>query len=114
MNPESSFCAKVKELRKNRKMTQYDLADATGISRVTITRYENGTRTPTIDNLTTLATFFGVTVDDLAGINTTIESSPIGSLTDEEKELLRLFRLCSDRNQAKIVAYADGILAAKK
>lgn len=114
MNSDTVFSTKLKELRKGRKMSQYELSDATNISRVTITRYENGTRMPTMDNLTTLASFFGVTVDDLAGIDTTIKDSPIGSLTEEEQELIRLYRDCSDRERAKVVAYADGILSKHK
>lgn len=95
-------------------MTQEQLSQELHIARPTITKYEAGDRMPTTENLSIIANYFGVTIDDLAGIKTDIKEAPLGSLSEEEEELIRLYRECSDRDRAKVVAYADGILANRK
>lgn len=54
-------------VRKNRNMTQEELAAASGINRVTIAKYETGRQEPTVANALKLATALGVTVDELIG-----------------------------------------------
>lgn len=52
-------------IRKRRKMTQQELADKTGISRVCINRYESGKSTPRLGKMVKLASALNVTVDEL-------------------------------------------------
>ena len=54
-------------LRKRANLTQFELADKTGISRSRINNYENGIREPDFDVLQTFAEFFGVTTDAMLG-----------------------------------------------
>ena len=56
---------KLKELRKTKKMTQCDLADRFNVSNVTVSRWETGTQTPSLETVILLAKFFGCTIDDL-------------------------------------------------
>ena len=56
---------KLKELRKTKKMTQCDLADRFNVSNVTVSRWETGTQTPSLETVLLLAKFFGCTIDDL-------------------------------------------------
>lgn len=62
-----SFPNRLEGLRKGQKMTQNELADATGINRKTLSRYEAGDMLPSADKLLVLAEFFGVRVDWLLG-----------------------------------------------
>ncbi len=55
----------IKELRKTKKMTQRDLADRFNVSNVTVSRWETGTQTPSLETVLLLAKFFGCTIDDL-------------------------------------------------
>ena len=64
----SKFGDKLKELRKREKMTQSDLSNKLNINRVTITKYETGERTPTTDDIISLAKYFNVSTDYLLGI----------------------------------------------
>ncbi len=57
----------IKKYRKKASITQQELADATGIDRATIVRYENGTRTPPLENLKILANYFHISIDELVG-----------------------------------------------
>ena len=55
--------AKIKTLRKGRKLTQQELADRLGITRATVSNYEVGRRSPHISELKRIADYFGVGVD---------------------------------------------------
>ncbi len=57
----------LKELRKNKGVTQKDVADAIGVSQVAYSYYELGKREPPFETLKTLADYFGVSVDVLLG-----------------------------------------------
>lgn len=54
---------RLKELRKERGMTQVALMMQTGIEQALLSKYENGERVPPTETLVTLADFFGVSVD---------------------------------------------------
>lgn len=58
---------RLKEVRKLRGFTQQQVADATGIERATIVRYENEQRIPPIDKIIALASFYDVSIDYLVG-----------------------------------------------
>ncbi len=55
----------LRELRKEQKMTQLALQMKTGIDQALLSKYENGARLPTVENLMTLADFFGTNLDFL-------------------------------------------------
>ena len=59
------FYEKLQELRKNRGLTQEELAEALYVSRTAISKWESGRGYPSIDSLKEISKFFLVTVDDL-------------------------------------------------
>ena len=61
------FCLRLKELRVERKLSQADLATATGLTQGAIAYWETGQRVPNATAVITLARFFGVTTDYLLG-----------------------------------------------
>ena len=54
------FSDKLKELRKNKNLTQEELANSIFVSRSVIAKYESGNAVPTKENAEKLALFFGV------------------------------------------------------
>lgn len=56
---------KIKWMRSDRNMSQNELADALGVSRQAITKWETDSGVPEIDNLVAIAKLFGTTVDAL-------------------------------------------------
>lgn len=64
---ETAFSKRLKELRHTAKLTQRELAEAVGISTVSIVNYENGTREPNAGALVALEKFFSVSGDYLMG-----------------------------------------------
>lgn len=59
------FSEKLKSLRKEKGLTQEELASKTFISRSLIAKYETGVTYPTKENLEKLALFFNVDIDEL-------------------------------------------------
>lgn len=55
----------LRKIRKQAHLTQEQLAHRTGIKRVNIARYENGSRTPNVKIAALIATALGCTVDEL-------------------------------------------------
>ncbi len=58
---------KLKKLRTAKKLSQYALAKAAGISRVYVKKLEDGRSDPTVGMLQRLAKALGVTVTELLG-----------------------------------------------
>ena len=59
------FHEKLQELRKNRGLTQEELAESLYVSRTAISKWESGRGYPSIDSLKEIASYFSVTIDEL-------------------------------------------------
>ena len=59
------FHEKLQQLRKRKKLTQEELAQALFVSRTAVSKWESGRGYPNIDSLKTVAKYFGVSVDEL-------------------------------------------------
>ena len=66
---------RIYELRKNKGWTQEELGKALGVTKVTISSYERGTRQPNPEMLSAMANVFGVSVDELLGRGNAEQSS---------------------------------------
>lgn len=53
------------QLRKDRSLSQNDLAEKLNVSRQAISRWEQGTAVPSSDNLIYLSRLYGITLDEL-------------------------------------------------
>lgn len=83
----------IRDIRLRKNLTQVEVATALGVSAVVYSRYETGSRQPSIDVLIQMADIFGVTVDYLLG-RQDIEDS---TLSDYELRLLIASRSADDR-----------------
>lgn len=57
------------QLRKNKKVSQEQVAEKTGISRTSIVAYENGKSIPDVEKLWRLSQYFKVSMDDLLSVH---------------------------------------------
>lgn len=69
----------IRQLRLTRNLSQVDLAKALGVTKQSISNWENNNIQPSIDMLIRLAQFFSVSIDYLLGLNqrTYIETSEL-------------------------------------
>jgi methanogenic corrinoid protein MtbC1 len=63
----AEFATRLKELRKNKKIRQVDLAKEIGVAQTTIANYEQHSRFPDEATLRGIANFFNVSLDYLLG-----------------------------------------------
>ena len=59
------FNEKLQQLRKQKEITQEELAEAIYVSRTAISKWESGRGYPSIDSLKALSKFFEITIDEL-------------------------------------------------
>ena len=59
------FNEKLQQLRKNKNMTQDELAEALYVSRAAVSKWESGRGLPSIDSLKDISEFFSVSIDEL-------------------------------------------------
>ncbi len=74
------FNEKLQELRKNKGLTQEELAEALYVSRTAISKWESGRGYPSIDSLKEIAKFFSVTIDEL------LSSNEVLSIAEEDNK----------------------------
>ena len=63
----SVFAERLKELRKEKRLTQQKVADSLNISQPNYRRWESGERRPSVETLLMLADYFDVSIDYLVG-----------------------------------------------
>ena len=101
----AKFSKRLKELRKERGLTQEDLSKLSGVSFPTISRYENGQRDePKLTILKTLANYFDVTIDYLVG-DTDIKETNFTS-----DEIARIFNSLDDDDKRILMDLAKTLL----
>lgn len=82
------FGEKLYSLRKQRGMTQMELAEKLDISRQAVSRWERGTAEPSTENLVSIGKLFDVSVDALMNENVQlqIESAVQIAVKDQESD----------------------------
>ena len=69
----ATFSEIFKALRKDKQLTQEQVAEIFGVSPQAISRWENATSYPDITLLPNIAAYFETTVDDLLGVRKTVK-----------------------------------------
>ena len=88
----------LKELRKEKNITQEELADKMGVSRRTVSRWETGSNMPDMDILIDLSNFYDVDLRDLLDGERKTER-----MDKEMKETVLKVAEVSNEEKAKIV-----------
>ena len=110
MGEEQVFPKRLQALRKEREMSQEELARKTGLQPTAISHFETGSRKPSFENLRTLADAFEVTVDYLMGRTDTADAvlaegdqlfRDYEKLTEDERDIARDFMATLARRRDK-------------
>lgn len=88
---------KLKELRKQKRLTQKQVADRIGLAISAVSSYEAGTRYPSYDVLVKLARIFHVSTDYLLGMTDKQEIDVSGLNTEEIEVVLQLVNILKNK-----------------
>lgn len=81
-----SFSEKLKMLRKEKGLSQEQLAELLNVSRQSVSKWESGQTYPEIDKLIILSDLFKITLDDLVKEKNIGRDDSIDEENDEEDE----------------------------
>lgn len=87
-----SFADNIKRLRLQDGLLQAQLAKALGVSKSTVSMWETGERTPTLETLESIADYFNVDLNVLWGDDKKPVTIEDDGLTAEEREVIRTLR----------------------
>lgn len=104
----------LKQLRKQHKISQAELAKQLFVSQQAVARWETNSSIPSLETLSKLATLFGVSIDYLLGRSDILqidEEEPTqeewDSLTDTQKLIIELMGKLTPEQQDEIVRHAQ-------
>ena len=101
---------RIKELRENKKESQQKLAMLLNVSQTMISRYELEQAYPDVEMLIKLTQHFGVSVDYLIGVSESKLPYTKSNLSEQEQQMLFLFKRLSKTQKEKAVTYIEGML----
>lgn len=99
---------RLKELRKNKEMTQLELAKKLNVVESTISMYESGKREPDIGTLKKIANHFAVTIDYLVGNEVQARNNKetdILNLTPKQQTNIDLLLQLNEMQQSELKGY---------
>lgn len=104
MDTPEAIGERIREIRRQRGITQEGLAEAVGVSRSAVAQWETGRAGQVTGNLTRVADVLGVHVAVLLGANP--RGAPPSKLSAEEMALLRLFRDAGAKDRQELLRAA--------
>ena len=88
----ATFSERLRELRKENRITQQELADKFFITKSAVSKYENGVNTPENKLLQDLADYFNVSIDYLLGRTNNNSTKVEYGINDKAKEILEVIK----------------------
>ena len=98
---------RIKDLREDADRTQRDLAEYLGTTAQYYGKYEKGERELPFSRAIELAEYYSVSLDYLAGRTDLRDAQPVQVLSEEEKRLIRQYRVLSERGKGKAELFLE-------
>ncbi len=99
-----TFGKNIANLRKERRLTQGEVANALNISRASLGMYETDKRNPDPEMLRKFANFFDVSIDYLLDMpDSEINIQQISEAVKDDSELLEFWNMLKDREDLQIL-----------
>ena len=112
MDTPEAIGERIRDIRRQRGITQEGLAEAVGVSRSAVAQWETGRAGQVTGNLTRVAEVLGVHVAVLLGANP--RGVPPVKLGGDEMALLRLYREASPKDRQALVRMARRMAKAQQ
>ena len=99
----------IKHLRKEREITQEEFSEILGVSCQSVSRWENNLCYPDIELIPVIADFFGVTTDNLMGIDNIAEKQAVEQYKDAFQEAISRGAIneCIDISRKGVAEYPN-------
>ncbi len=95
-------CERLKECREKIQLSKQETAKRIGISQPAYLRYENGTRTPSIQVIKEIANLFHTSVDYLTGQTDVSDPDILIINKQEQPQLFTLIEQCSKTDPVQL------------
>lgn len=113
-----SLSENIKRFRIKKGYSQAFLAKKTGLSEITIRKYESNERTPKLQNVAKIAAALDVTISDLQKefiwSSEDVEQYLENDIHLDELKLLQNYRVVNDDGKKKIIDYSEDIASNDK
>ncbi len=105
---------RIRDLREDCDLTQQQLCDKLHMHKTTYTNYEQGKHAVPLDFAVTLADFYKVSLDYIAGRTNFKQGISKPTLSDEEIKLIDDFRKLSEREKGRHEQFMQQLLETHK
>jgi len=93
MNTKHNLGAKLKSLRRERGLTQEELAEVLGVSFQAVSKWETNAAAPDISLFSVLANYYGVTTDELLGVDVTRAAEKVREYVAAIRALVKKYQM---------------------
>ena len=99
----------LKELRKEKDITQEEFASRINVAKSTVSSYENGSRLPSYDILVKIAQLFHVSTDNLLGCSNTYVLNVTGLTLKQQHTIQEIIEAYLAYNKAQNLDERDSL-----
>lgn len=107
---------RIKELRKEKRITQVQLSIELGVTQETVSAYEHNRHLPSVSALIKMSQIFDASMDYIIGLSDIRHPHMENELntTPQYSSLTYCYRRLGSKNKAKLLAYAQGLMDSEK
>lgn len=101
---------RIRDLREDADLTQEQLCRQLGMNKTTYTNYEQGKHTVPFDFMVTLAEYYGVSLDYLAGLTNHPHGAANPTFTAEQIAVAEQYVRLTEKNKGRLELYLEQLL----
>lgn len=105
---------RIRDLREDSDLTQEQLCRRLYMHKTTYTNYEQGKHTVPLDFAVTIADFYDVSIDYIAGRTNFLKGKANPRFSDEEIDLIEKFSCLTERNKGKLELFMEQLIEQQK
>jgi transcriptional regulator with XRE-family HTH domain len=105
--PAAEVGARLRALRKERHLTQTELARQIGIQQSDLSRMEKGEYRVSLDNLFKILAVFDVSLNDFFDHQEAVDDSPRRALSHDDMQILHLVRQLSEDGRREAMEFLE-------
>ena len=102
---------RIRDLREDNDLTQEALCKKLFMHKTTYTNYEQGKHSVPLDFAVTLADFYNVSLDYIAGRTNSLSSSTGSPLSRDENDLIEKYALLTEKNKGRLEQFLDDLIS---